>query len=103
MPRMPAVFLGHGNPMNTLEHNAYTDVWHELGRWLPRPRAVLAISAHWYTHGVGVTAMAQPRTIHDFSGFPPELSAVQYPAPGDPDLAREVAALVGTERAALDE
>jgi len=103
MTRMPAVFLGHGNPMNTLEHNVYTDAWHELGQSLPRPRAVLAVSAHWYTRGVGVTAMAQPRTIHDFSGFPPELFAVEYPAPGDPQLAADVAGLLGTELAGLDD
>ena len=103
MTRMPAVFLGHGNPMNALEHNAYTDAWHELGRSLPRPRAVLAVSAHWYTRGVGVTAMPQPRTIHDFSGFPAELFAVEYPAPGDPQLAADVAQLLGTELVGLDE
>ncbi len=101
--RLPAVFLGHGNPMNALLENAYTRAWRELAARLPRPSAILAVSAHWYGPGVGVTAMTAPRTIHDFGGFPRELYRVQYPAPGDPGLARRVQQLLAPIPVALDE
>ncbi|MET0553795.1 MAG: 4,5-DOPA dioxygenase extradiol [Vicinamibacteria bacterium] len=91
---MPALFIGHGNPMNALETNAYTEAWRALGRSLPRPRAVLAVSAHWYLPSTRVTAANAPRTIHDFGGFPRALYEVRYPAPGDPALADRVATLL---------
>ena len=101
---MPAAFLGHGSPMNTLEENRYTAAWRAFGASLAeRPRAVLAISAHWYIHATAVTAMANPRTIHDFYGFPEALFRFRYPAPGAPEVAREVAGLLRSDGAALDE
>lgn len=101
--RMPAVFFGHGSPMNALEQNRYTKAWRRLGDSMPKPRAILAISAHWYTRGTAVTAMAQPRAIHDFGGFPSELYAVQYPVPGDPALAAHVRDLLAPVEVRLDD
>lgn len=93
LPRLPAIFFGHGSPMEALG-GAYADGWRWLGEALPRPKAILMVSAHWYLDGTAVTAMAMPRTIHDFHGFPEALYHVSYPAPGDPWLAERVAGLL---------
>lgn len=102
MARMPAVFFGHGNPMNALQENHFSQAWAEIGRSIARPKAILAISAHWYVPGTAVTAMDHPRTIHDFGGFPKELFAVRYPAPGDSALATRVQALLAPVPVELD-
>src|SRR5438552_12498328 len=102
-PLMPAIFFGHGNPMNAISTNAYTDGWAAVGRALPRPTAILAISAHWYVAGTAVTAMPKPRTIHDFGGFPRALFEFQYPAPGDPQFAQRVRELLAPMPVAMDD
>lgn len=99
---MPALFIGHGNPMNALEENQYTSTWQSVGRMIPRPRAVLCISAHWFSDRTAVTATARPETIHDFRGFPHMLSDYRYAAPGSPELAQQVANMLGTSDVALD-
>jgi 4,5-DOPA dioxygenase extradiol len=100
---MPALFFGHGNPMNAIQRNAYTQAWSAIGRALPRPSAIVCVSAHWYLPGTWVTAMERPRTIHDFGGFPRELYQVSYPAAGDPALARRLQQLLAPVAVGLDE
>ncbi|MES2047260.1 MAG: 4,5-DOPA dioxygenase extradiol [Pseudomonadota bacterium] len=101
--RMPAIFYGHGSPMNALEDNAYTRVWQSFAERFARPKAILAISAHWTTRGTAVTAMPAPKTIHDFGGFPKPLFDVRYPAPGDPALAARVAQILAPLSVRMDQ
>jgi len=101
--KMPVLFLGHGSPMNAIEDNEFSRGWQEAGKTFPKPLAVMCISAHWETRGTFVTVMEKPRTIHDFGGFPKELYAVQYPAPGSPELAKKIKGLIKKTEAGLDE
>jgi 4,5-DOPA dioxygenase extradiol len=99
---MPVLFIGHGSPMNGIEHNEFSLRWADIGRTIPVPKAVLVISAHWFTRGTAVTAMDFPKTIHDFGGFPQALFDVKYPAPGSPGLAAETARLIKSADVVLD-
>src|ERR1700683_2493808 len=99
---LPAIFFGHGNPMNAVLENGYTKAWSRIGRTISTPKAILSISAHWFVSETGVTIATSPRTIHDFGGFPQELFQVEYPGPGDPKLARRVQKLLAPLEVTLD-
>jgi 4,5-DOPA dioxygenase extradiol len=103
MTKMPALFVGHGSPMNAIEENAFSREWSRIGKSIPPPQIILCISAHWETRGSLITAMDHPRTIHDFGGFPPELYAATYPAPGDRRRAMTIAASIAGAHVGLDE
>lgn len=99
---MPVLFVGHGSPMNAIEDNEFTQRWVQMAKEIPIPKAVLIVSAHWLTRGTHITAMEKPKTIHDFGGFPKALFDVEYPAPGQPSLAKETASLITTTNVGLD-
>ena len=101
--QMPVLFMGHGSPMNAIEENEFVKGWRDIGRTLPKPNAILCVSAHWETRGTFVTAVEKPPTIHDFGGFPQALFDVQYPAPGSPSLARETKSIIRKTAVGLDE
>ncbi len=100
--KTPLLFIGHGSPMNGIEDNEFSERWREMGQEIPRPSAVIVVSAHWFTRGTKITAMPSPRTIHDFGGFPKALFDVQYPAPGSPALAKETAESIHKTSVHLD-
>jgi 4,5-DOPA dioxygenase extradiol len=100
---MPVLFVGHGSPMNAIEENEFVDGWKEAVNSIPKPRAILCVSAHWETAGTSVTAMKRPSTIHDFAGFPQALYEVQYPAPGNPEFAKEVKSIITKTEVGLDD
>jgi len=102
-PRMPVLFVGHGSPMNAIEENEFVEGWRNIGKTIPRPKAILVVSAHWETKGTFVTAVPKPQTIHDFGGFPKALYDVQYPAPGSPELANETKRIITKTAVGLDE
>ncbi len=101
--KMPVLFVGHGSPMNALEDNEYSRSWRNLGQTLPKPKAIICVSAHWLTRGTHITAMEKPKTIHDFGGFPKALFEAEYLAPGSPELAKETAALFVGKQVGLDQ
>jgi 4,5-DOPA dioxygenase extradiol len=101
--QMPVLFVGHGSPMNAIVENEFSQGWREVAKTLPKPNAILCVSAHWETRGTSVTAMEKPATIHDFGGFPQELFEVQYPAPGSPELAKETKSIIKKTETGLDE
>jgi 4,5-DOPA dioxygenase extradiol len=101
--KFPVLFVGHGSPMNAIEENEFVAGWRNVGKTIPRPDAILCVSAHWETRGTHITAMEKPRTIHDFGGFPAELYEVLYPAPGDPELAKETKNIIKKTEVGLDE
>jgi len=101
--KMPVLFVGHGNPMNAIEDNSFTQTWHQIGKGIPRPTTILSISAHWETEGTYFTAMQTPRSVHDFGGFPRTLYNVVYPAPGNPELAEQIKSVIKGQVIELDE
>lgn len=101
--KMPLLFVGHGSPMNAIEENEFSSGWKDVAKYIEKPSAILCISAHWETRGTLITAMEEPRTIHDFGGFPEELYRIQYPAPGNPRLAKEIQGILPADEAQLDE
>jgi 4,5-DOPA dioxygenase extradiol len=103
MDKFPVLFVGHGSPMNAIEENEFVTEWRDIGKTIPKPDAILCVSAHWETRGTHVTAMERPKTIHDFGGFPAELYEVQYPAPGDPELAKEIKTVIKKTEVGLDD